>query len=195
MSVGIDGAELATLVGFAGTMTGMVWPLFRSRVAILIAQAASNVFFTIHYLLLGADTAAVLSLVSCLQAAAAIPLGARPGFRIVYLATLPVIAVLLGATWHGLPSAFAALGMAVVSLGRYQTNLIALRVVLLFAGPFWFSHNLLVQSYPGMATDIVGAVLNVIVLFRGFAGPLRVEKPETDHEPVAVGRSLRILPE
>ena len=63
MSVGIDGAELATLIGFAGTVTGMVWPLFRSRVAILSAQAASNVFFTLHYLLLGADTAAALSLV------------------------------------------------------------------------------------------------------------------------------------
>jgi len=160
--------DLPNALGYAGAATGMMWPLCRGRTAILIAQVVSNILFTLHYTMLGADTGAALSVMSVLQASAAIPLGEKPGFRYVYLATLPVIAALLLLTWNGTPSVFASLGTALVSLGRYQTNIFRMRLVLFTAGPGWFIHNLIVWSVPGMITDILCATLNARVLIRMF---------------------------
>jgi len=158
--------DLPNALGYAGAATGMMWPLCRGRTAILIAQIVSNILFTLHYAMMGADTGAALSVMSVLQAAAAIPLGEKPGFRYVYLATLPVIGLSLALTWNGVPSVFASLGTALVSLGRYQTDIFRMRLVLFAAGPGWFIHNLIVWSAPGMATDVLCAVLNARVLFR-----------------------------
>lgn len=164
----IAGIDLPNALGCAGAGVGMMWPLRRGRTAILIAQIVSNILFTAHYLMLGADTGAALSVMSVLQAAAAIPLGERPGFRCVYLATLPVIAGSLVLTWNGAPSVFASLGTALVSVGRYQTDVFRMRLILFTAGPGWFIHNLIVWSVPGMVTDVTCAALNARVLLRMF---------------------------
>ena len=162
-------APVAQGIGLLGTACGMAWPLFRSRNGILLAQLATNLFFTVHLLLLGAVTGALMNGLSAVQVAAAIPLGTRPGFRVVYLAVLPVVAAGLALTWHGVPSLFAAAGMALVSLSRYQTDVRRLRLIMMLAFPCWFAHNLLVGSLPGVLSDVVGMTLNAAVLLR----PLR----------------------
>lgn len=160
----IGSLDLPAGLGYAGAAAGMAWPLCRGRRAILVAQLISNALFTAHYALLGADTGAALSAMSVAQTAAAIPLGERPGFRWVYLATLPVIAALLALTWNGTPSILASAGTAFNSLGRWQTEMFRMRAVLFLAGPCWFAHNLLVMSVPGLCTDVVSAALNVRAL-------------------------------
>lgn len=163
-----DGMDPVMLFGFAGTGTALVWPICRSRVTILMVQVISNILFAAHYGLLGATTAMTLSALSAAQAAAAIPLGTRPGFRYVYLGTLPVIAGLLMTTWSGAPSALSSAGMTFVSVGRYQTDLLRFRLILALAGPFWFAHNLIVLSYAGMTADIICGAINLYMLSRLF---------------------------
>lgn len=168
----IPSAELlAPIVGFAGTAAGMGWALFRGRVAMLAVQLAASVLFALHFALLGAATGSLMNVLAAVQAAAAIPLGTRPGFRYVYLAVLPLIATGLAATWHGVPSAFAAAGLAFVSLGRYQTDVRLFRLCMAVALPCWFGHNLLVMSVPGMLSDVSATVINAVMLARmGWAG-------------------------
>lgn len=164
-------APLAQAIGLVGTLGGMAWPLFRGRIAMLAVQMVPSVCFAIHYGLLGAPTGAVLNVLSGLQILAAIPLGSRPGFRIVYLLLLPVIAAVMALTWTGLPSVFAAAGMAFVSLSRYQTAVVPFRLCMAVALPCWFGHNFLVGSVPGMISDCVGMAINGWMLARiGFAG-------------------------
>lgn len=157
---------LAQLFGFAGTAAGVGWALFRSRVAMLAVQLAASVLFALHFALLGAPTGSLMNVLAGVQAAAAIPLGTRPGFRAVYLAVLPLIAAGLFATWHGLPSAFAAAGLTSVSLARYQTDVRLFRVFMALALPCWFGHNLLVMSVPGMLSDVCAMAINAVMLAR-----------------------------
>lgn len=157
-------APFALGIGLAGTAAGMSWPLFRGRLGMLLAQFATNLCFALHYALLGAETGSVMNLLAAAQVAAAIPLGTRPGFRLVYLAVLPFIAAGVVLTWNGVPSAFAALGFAFVSLARYQTDVRLFRLVMAVAIPFWFGHNLAVASVPGMVADVVGMTLNLAML-------------------------------
>ncbi|MGQ9370724.1 YgjV family protein [Azospirillum sp. ST 5-10] len=166
-------APLAQGIGLLGTLCGMAWPAFRTRAGMLLAQLATNLFFMAHLALLGAFTGALMNALSAAQVGAAIPLGTRPGFRIVYLAVLPVIAAGLVLTWQGIPSAFAALGLALVSLSRYQTDVRLFRLFMVAALPCWFGHNLLVGSIPGMMSDVVGMAINGAMLLRLARHPRR----------------------
>ncbi|WP_431855107.1 YgjV family protein [Azospirillum sp.] len=159
-------APLAQGIGLAGTACGMSWPLFRSRIGMLLVQLATNLLFALHFALLGAETGCAMNLLAAAQVAAAVPLGTRPGFRLVYLGVLPFIAAGVALTWNGLPSLFAALGFGVVSVARYQTAVRPFRLIMAVALPCWFGHNLLVGSVPGMLSDVVGMTLNLAMLVR-----------------------------
>jgi hypothetical protein len=144
---------VANLLGACGILANFAWPLFHRRESMLAAQAAGCVFFTAHFALIDATTGAVMATFAGLQALAAIPLGARPGFRVVYLLTLPLTAAALAVTWHGLPSLFAAIGLTLTSLGRYQIVVLRFRTLILASIPAWALHNVLVGSIPGLLSD------------------------------------------
>ncbi|MFT5515456.1 MAG: hypothetical protein ACI80V_001582, partial [Rhodothermales bacterium] len=145
--------NLASIIGYIGVATNTVWPFFRTRAVMLSLQAFGAFIFATHFGLLGANTAMLLMVAAGLQALVAIPLEDRPGFRRIYIATLPVIALLMLLSWQGLSSLFAAFGMAMISLGRYQVNLIRFRIFLVGCVPFWIVHNVMVWSVPGLTSD------------------------------------------
>ncbi|WP_448205707.1 YgjV family protein [Azospirillum sp. sgz302134] len=185
----LSSVGLAQAVGLAGTAAGMSWPLFRSRTGILLAQLLTCGAFAAHYALVGAVTGSVMNALATAQVLAAIPLGSRPGFRSVYLALLPVIAVAAVSTWNGLPSLFAALGFGFISLGRYQVALVPLRLFMALALPCWFVHNAMVWSVPGMISDVVGMSLNAVMLAR--LGGFGAARPT----PVAEGAAGVLVPD
>lgn len=133
----------------------VLWPFFRGRRAMLAAQAAGAFLFGLHYILVEAFTGSVMATLGGAQALLAIPLGTRPGFRRVYIGMLPIIAVGLALTWRGPASAFAALAMTIVSLGRYQTDILWFRGLLIACVPMWMGHNLIVGSIPGLSSDVL----------------------------------------
>ncbi len=162
-------ASLVQVVGYCGTLGGMLWPFCRHRLNLLLVQLATTLCFTIHLGLLGAGTGAALNLLAALQVLVAIPLGTRPNFRVLYLLILPVIAALMAATWSGVPSLFAAVAMALMSVGRYQTDIVVFRLFMILALPCWLVHNTLVGSLPAMLSDMVGLAVNLWMLVRSGA--------------------------
>ncbi|MBL8672075.1 MAG: YgjV family protein [Alphaproteobacteria bacterium] len=156
----------ASALGAIGLVCGVLWPVFRSRSRMLWLHVAGAVCWTLHYAFMGAMSGAASNAVMLLQAAAAIPLGLHPRFRLVYLASLPILVAVVAWTWAGWPSAFAAIGAGLVSLGRYQLDVLRFRAAILAALPFWFGHNLLVMSVPAMAADVVCAATSGWMLWR-----------------------------
>lgn len=156
----------ALLLGLAGVLLNILWPLRRGRRVMLLIQALAGLCFAAHYAMIGARTGSLMNGLAALQALAAIPLGTRPGFRTVYLLTLPAIALGLALTWMGWPSACAALGMAGISLGRYQTRVLPFRVILLATIPCWVGHNILVGSLPGLLSDTLVTISSIVGLRR-----------------------------
>jgi hypothetical protein len=159
-------SPLANLLGAGGILCNFAWPLFRKRGEMLAAQATACAFFTAHFALIGAYTGATMTTLAGLQALAAIPLGTRPGFRLVYLSMLPVIALAMIASWHGLASFFAALGLALTSVGRYQLEPTRFRALILSSIPAWSTHNVLVGSIPGLCSDAVTLASGLWMLAR-----------------------------
>ena len=90
----------ANLVGIVCVALGATWPLYKTRRGLLWAQAAVHVAFSAHFFLLGAYTGSIMNALGLGQALAALPLGKRPGFKIIYLLTLPLIAIGAYMTWQ-----------------------------------------------------------------------------------------------
>lgn len=157
---------LAQAVGIVGMVLGIVWPLFRARRALLVVQALCFFLFVVHFHLLGAETGVWLNVLGGLQALAAIPLGTRPGFRYVYLATLPMAAACVVLTWGGPPSLFAGLGVALTTWSRYQLDVSKLRLGANLGLCCWLVHNVLVLSVPGTITDLGGIIANTAMIRR-----------------------------
>src|ERR1700728_3288990 len=62
----------ATFAGALGVMANCLWPLQRERRAILALQCAGALMFGLHYLLLGAPTAAAMCVAGVIQGASAV---------------------------------------------------------------------------------------------------------------------------
>ena len=73
----------------------------------LVVQALACAFFVLHFYLMGAYTGALMTAVAGVQALLAIPLEKHPRFNLIYLATIPIIFILVGLSWAGLPSIFS----------------------------------------------------------------------------------------
>ncbi|MDP2360093.1 MAG: YgjV family protein [bacterium] len=162
----LPASTTALLLGLAGVLLNILWPLLGRRGVMLLVQAVAGLCFLAHYALIGAFTGSLMNALAALQALAAIPLGTRPGFRTVYLLTLPAIGLGLVFTWSGAASVYAALGMAGISLGRYQTKVLPFRIILLVTIPFWVGHNLLVGSLPGLLSDTLVSISSAVGLRR-----------------------------
>jgi hypothetical protein len=156
----------AQLVGVAGIITGVLWPLLRRRSYLLATQAVCFFIFALHFWLLDARTATFLNILGGLQAAAAIPLERWRPFRFVYIATLPPIFAGVALTWQGWPSAFAGLGVVLTSVSRYQIKLWRLRLFSNCGLLLWLCHNTAMFSIAGVITDLGGIIGNSVMLWR-----------------------------
>lgn len=156
----------ANLVGIACVILGSTWPLYRTRTGMLWAQAALHVAFSLHFFLLGAHSGSLMNALGLGQVLAAIPLGEKPGFKRLYIAILPIIAAAAAFTWQGLSSVFAALGLALFSLARYQMNTMALRVLMIAAIVSWTLHDILVVSIPALTTDTLSLATSLFMIRR-----------------------------
>ncbi|NUB17143.1 hypothetical protein GAY28_35175 [Azospirillum brasilense] len=147
--------HLSDLAGAAGFVLVALWPWLSDRRALLAGQGASAAAFAMHYLLIGAITGAALSGLSVLQVATAWPDDRPIWCRAVYIAPVPLLAVLTASTWAGWPSACAAAGMIAATAARWSRSALLLRVLFLLAGACWVAHDLLTGSTFGLLADLL----------------------------------------
>jgi hypothetical protein len=169
-----DSDYMALVSAVAAVVFWSVWPLCRSRRAMLLVQLAALVWLSIHYALVGAWTAATVNFLGLVQIAMCLLLGDR--YRWVGYALAVVMVASSFATWQGTVSILAALGMALVAIGRAQSRASTMRVIVLAGGPFWLAHDLLVHS-PIAIADATSLILGVWVLLRQPAAAPAVTLP------------------
>ena len=158
----------ANAIGAAAALLGGFWPLFKTRTGMLWAHAAIHVAMSAHFFLLGALSGSLMNALGLGQVLAAIPLGTRPGFKKIYIAYLPLIATGAALTWQGPQSLFAAGGLAMLSLARYQTDVMRFRVLILGAIASWTVYDLWVMSIPALTLDALSLVISLVMIRREY---------------------------
>lgn len=162
-------AELVTpasLFGGIALASSIAWPQLRNRKAILRVQVLGSLLFAVHYLLLGAATAAAMCVVGALQGVALVVLVDRRKRVGVVGASLLVSGLVTALTWSGLTSALSQTGQAMSAMGRLQIDPQRLRLWFLASVVFWCSHNLLVGSAFGLASDMLSLTSLLLGLWR-----------------------------
>ncbi|WP_431859764.1 YgjV family protein [Azospirillum sp.] len=145
--------SLTTATGCAGLILGTTSTLITARRACLAVQAAGALLFAIHYGLLGASTGTLMCALGLVQMATAYP-EERPAWtRALFLATLPAGLCVAAATWHGVMTAFSAIGFVLGTVGRWQTSMGAMRGCYATATLFGAGHNALAGSMFGLGSD------------------------------------------
>ncbi|OEJ67742.1 YgjV family protein [Magnetovibrio blakemorei] len=155
----------ANLVGIVCVALGATWPLYKTRSSLLWAQVAVHGAFSLHFYLLEAFTGSIMNALGGVQAISAIPLGTRPGFKIIYLLSLPLIALGAYLTWQGWPSVFSSLALALFSLARYQSTILPLRLLMMLGIVCWTVHDVLVMSIPGLSADALSLTTSLWMIF------------------------------
>jgi hypothetical protein len=156
----------ANLAGAFAVCCSCTWPLLRQRRAILGVQVVGSGLFALHYLLLGAPTAAAMCAAGVVQGLAAALVSGRALRLGLFAAALAGAAALTLATWAGLPSLLAQCGQLGSAAGRLQRDLQRLRLCFLGSLVFWVSHNLLMGSVWGLAADTLSLTALIAGLWR-----------------------------
>lgn len=160
----LSNEQAAALLGFAGVLANLCWPLMRERAYLLIGQVIACALMLTHFLLLGAITGATVMGVAGVQAALAVPLQTKPRFRVVYLASLVLTPVVCYATWQGAQSAFSSLALALVCVANYHLNQVRQRRLLIAAIIAWAVHNIAVFSVPGLVSNALAFIISMRML-------------------------------
>nr|WP_246523442.1 YgjV family protein [Neoroseomonas eburnea] len=162
--------EPANLAGFVALGSSITWPLLRDRRAILGVQVLGSLLFGLHYLLLGAATAAAMCVMGALQGVALVILMDRRKRVGVVTASLLLSALVTAFTWAGLPSLLSQAGQALSAIGRLQFDTQRLRKWFLVSVVFWSTHNVMVGSVFGLASDTLSLTSLLLALWRHRAG-------------------------
>jgi hypothetical protein len=167
----LSAALIASIAGALGVVTNGIWPLMRSRRRILAMQVLCSCLWALHYLFLGAHTAAAMCMAGAAQGVVCTSLSRRWLRRTVYGATIAFSLAITAATWSGVPSALAQSGQLMSAFGRLQPGQQAIRLAFLGSEAFWVTHNLLVGSHWGLTADAMAVTTLLIGLWRGWARP------------------------
>lgn len=160
--------ELSTVFGISGVVANASWPLIKHRKFILCGQVLACILMFTHFWLLGAYTGAAVMAAAGAQAVLAIPLESHPNFKSVYLASILLTPLVAWLSWHGLPSIFSTLALVFFCIGNLQINTKRLRILLLFCLFSWVGHNLLILSYPALASNFIAFCTSIYGLSREF---------------------------
>jgi len=128
--------------------------------ALRIQSGLAGAIWALNNLLLGAHTAAALSLVSAGRTAtSAVTLGARAGIRRAVFAGFLALTVLIGAlTWHGWPSALMVLASVLSTFAVFYLRGRALRLTMLLVSALWMYNAWLYDSWEQIAANVLTAM-------------------------------------
>ena len=145
----------AQLIGFLGLIGAMTAYQMKTQKKIVTVQIVSCSFFTIHFLMLGAYTGALLNLIAAIRSvvfANKDKKWGRSNLWILFFSIVCIIAV--GFTWEGYLSLLPMAGMVLttISWGIEKANLV--RIISLPSSPLWIVYNLASKSTAGVLTEL-----------------------------------------
>lgn len=145
---------IAQIIGFFGLLCCMTAYQMRTQKKIVTVQIVSCTFFTIHFLMLGAYTGALLNCIAALRSVVFANKDKKWGksnWWIVFFSFVSMVAVAF--TWEGAISLLPMLGMVLttISWGIEKANLV--RAISLPSSPLWMIYNFISKSMAGVLTE------------------------------------------
>lgn len=137
----------------------------KTRIGILAWQLLSLVVWVVHFSLLSAWTGAALCVVNAVITGLFL-LKAKNGqddnkSKFVLYGSLLALAVVMLFVWEGYFSIFAFLGVATITIAKWQNNIRFIRLISIVASMFWIIYDIFVGSYGGIISESI-IILSVV---------------------------------
>ena len=158
---------LMQAVGFIGTILFFLSYQCKSNKALFRVQFLSYVFYTTHFLLLGAVTGGISYVLNTLRSFC---LGSKHTFlkskrMCCIICVLQMLTLAL--TWAGWFSVLPIAANIAATIGGYTYNARKIRVVGMFVNsPLWIVYNILVGSWAGVLDELVTEASMILSIFR-----------------------------
>lgn len=154
------------LVGAVALVLSVSAFQINKRKQILGLMASANLFWAIHFYLLGAYTGSAMNGLAIFRNYLFIKYRNNyPGYKLPALFIIIfLIATVL--TWQGPVSLLAFGGMATGTIAFWQKSPKMIRLISLLAPPMWFLHNFIKESYPGMIIEVFVFCSILIAIYR-----------------------------
>ena len=157
---------IGQLLSLAAVATGFISFQMKTSKGILLFQILTALLFSVHYVLIGAMTAAALNFVAAVKCVAYYARNKRNSqsllFPIFFTALVFATSLL---TWDGWYSIFIMTGLLVNSVGLALSNPQTIRKLTLIKSPLCLAYNVLVLSWGGILYEVavfVSAVLGIL---------------------------------
>lgn len=174
----LENAFFVQAVGLIGTVLFFLSYQCKSNRALFRVQLASYVFYTTHFLLLGAVTGGISYMLNTLRSFC---LSGRQAFlkgkwMCVILCTLQMLTLVV--TWDGFLSVLPIAANIAATIGGYTHNPRKIRIAGMFINsPLWIVYNVAVGSWAGVLDELVTEASMVISILRyGWKNLDRVEQ-------------------
>ena len=157
---------IGQLLSLAAVATGFVSFQMKTPKGILSFQILTALLFSVHYVLIGAMTAAALNFLAAIKCVFYYVRNKRQSKALwapVFFTALVLVTSLL--TWDGWYSVFILAGLLVNSVGLSLSNPQTIRKLTLIKSPLCFVYNLFVLSSGGMIYEVavlVSAILGLL---------------------------------
>ena len=153
------------LIGFVAL--GFMAAVFQAnkRKNLLSLQATSALLFSLHFILLGAITGAVMNLLGAARSYTFLNLGKNRDIRFLF-AFIMLFALATFVSWQGTKSLLPLTGMIFGTVAFWQTKPSKTRLIALLASPPWFIYSAITGSYPGMLVELIVFSSNLTGIYR-----------------------------
>lgn len=125
------------------------------RQLILIFLGSAQVFFAIHFALLGAWTASAMNIVGATRTFLFTQKGKKKWMdsKVWILVFVGLFWIAGVVSWDGWIGILPVLGMSIETVGLWLKNPTRIRFANLLPRPLWFTYNIIYHSYAGMLTE------------------------------------------
>ena len=158
---------VAQVIGFFGLICCMTAYQMKTQKRIVTVQIVSCTFFTVHFLMLGAYTGALMNFIAAVRSvvfANKDKKWASSNWWIVFFSAVCVVAV--GFTWEGAISLLPMAGMVLTSISWGIEKASLVRLISLPSSPLWIIYNFISKSMAGVLTEVFVMISIVTAIIR-----------------------------
>ena len=158
---------IAQIIGFAALAIVILGMQQRQYGRVVFAKIANSFLSTIHYLLLGGYTGAVINFASCFTNGVYWYRNTRGKNVVPFQIAFAIMFVALGLlSWEGYISFFVILAKLISSVALGIKNTRTIRILNLISNPSWMVYNIYTGSISACLTDALVTLSVLIAVIR-----------------------------
>jgi hypothetical protein len=157
---------LIQIIGFIAVIFSVLTYRLNKRKNMLITETIAAFLYSLYFFLLGATTGGAMNFIGGLRAIAYFKYPPSKDNRWVLWLFIIFAVVATYFFWDGVISLLALIGTLGYAFAYWQKNPKIIRRFMLITFPTWFTYNLIVGSYPGMAIKIIVLISNLTGQYR-----------------------------